>query len=383
MEEHLEIRNFGPIDELVIKDIKSFTIFIGESASGKSTIMKVLAIFRWLYKMTNIRSFLKSYSNLKKSPFRFNFPSYLKQDGLLDYLRDDTFLYYKRGSCEMKYENKKFSIPKGKIPQQELSLEKISYISEKRNIIPDIIDHNVTLNKKEFYLNEVWSDYTEATNVINELDMQFTGVKFIKRRTHSGIKHDIQPVDKDTNYTVKLNDASSGIQSSTPLSLIVEFFSKHYDLVNALNRSVLSYLTSQDMLKDFRGDMNIGDIHNRRVNLFIEEPEISLYPENQIGLVDFLIDKCFISNNKDYDITLMMSTHSPYIVNYLNVLLKRNKKIHIEKDNLAVFRVFEGYIQDLMLNDDTNNAGYVDSRDLSETMETIYNEYVDIENKLQ
>lgn len=39
MEEHLEIRNFGPIDELVIKDIESFTIFIGESASGKSTII--------------------------------------------------------------------------------------------------------------------------------------------------------------------------------------------------------------------------------------------------------------------------------------------------------------------------------------------------------
>ena len=42
MSEYLRIRNFGPIEEIEINNIPSLTILIGESGSGKSTIMKVL-----------------------------------------------------------------------------------------------------------------------------------------------------------------------------------------------------------------------------------------------------------------------------------------------------------------------------------------------------
>ncbi len=41
MNEYLYIENFGPIVEVELKDIRPFTIFIGESGSGKSTVMKV------------------------------------------------------------------------------------------------------------------------------------------------------------------------------------------------------------------------------------------------------------------------------------------------------------------------------------------------------
>ena len=47
MKESILIRNFGPISEVVIEDIKPLTIFIGESGSGKSTVVKVIALFRW------------------------------------------------------------------------------------------------------------------------------------------------------------------------------------------------------------------------------------------------------------------------------------------------------------------------------------------------
>lgn len=68
--EKILIKNFDPIEEVSIQDIRKITVFIGESGSGKSTIMKVVSLFRWIYKMVNIRSFLK-YSGVKKSPFRF------------------------------------------------------------------------------------------------------------------------------------------------------------------------------------------------------------------------------------------------------------------------------------------------------------------------
>ena len=54
MKESITIRNFGPIKEVCIEDLRPLTILIGESGSGKSTILKVVALFRYIYKMLNI-----------------------------------------------------------------------------------------------------------------------------------------------------------------------------------------------------------------------------------------------------------------------------------------------------------------------------------------
>jgi predicted ATPase len=48
--ESLIIKNFGPVKEAEIPDVKPFTFLIGESGSGKSTILKVLAMMRHIYK---------------------------------------------------------------------------------------------------------------------------------------------------------------------------------------------------------------------------------------------------------------------------------------------------------------------------------------------
>ena len=383
MNERLEIRKFGPIDHLVVEDIKPMTVFIGESGCGKSTVMKVLAIFRWIYKMVGIRSYLKDYSGIKKSPFSFNFPYYLKMDGLDSYLNPDTFFSYSRGECSIEFSNKKpkkkFRLVNQHIPQSELSLEKVSYISEKRNLIPDVFNHVLTINKNAFYLNEVWSDYKLASEQIAELDMPFTNVRFLKKRSKQGEKHMIQPISGEEKYLIDIGEASSGIQSSTPLSLIIEYFSHHYDLVKAMNKSVVSYLSEQDSLMEFHSDMNIGDFPFKRVNLFVEEPELSLFPDNQLGLIEYMVDRCFISKTGDYDITMMLSTHSPYIVNYLNVLLHRpTTEVHLDKEQLGVYLIYNGRIQDLMLHKDDSDDIAVDARDLSETMQAIYNEYVEL-----
>lgn len=384
MNEYIEIRNFGPIEHVKIDNIKPFTVFVGESGSGKSTIMKVLAIFRWIYKLVGLRSYMKDYSGIKKSPFRFNFPYYIKLDGLSGYLSSDTYIHYSRGTCSMEYSNSKFKLLKQRIPINELNLEKISYISEKRNLIPDVLNHNLSVNKKAFYLNEVWGDYMQASEQILELYMPYTNVKFLKRKTKQGEKHSIQSIRGNKSYTIDLQEASSGIQSSTPLSLIVEYFSQHYDLIKSMNKSVISYLSEQDNLKDFHSEMNIGDFPFKRVNLFIEEPELSLFPDNQVGLMDYLVDRCFHSKKGEYDMTMMISTHSPYIVNYLNVLLYRSDKdISINKDLLAVYRVYDGEIQDLMMRDDKGKVVAVDTRDLAETMQTIFNEYVGLKRLQQ
>ena len=376
MRENLEIRNFGPIDHIQIDGIKPVTIFIGESGSGKSTIMKILAILRWIYKMVNIRSYLKDYSGVPKSPFRFSFPTYLKMDGLEGYLRPDTYVRYSRGKCEMVYEHSKFKLVYQRIPREELNLEKISFISEKRNLIPDAMAHDLSINRKAFYLNEVWNDYMIATDSISELEMPFTNVRFQSVKNKQGVKHLIKPIGGD-HYSIELKSASSGIQSSTPIALIMEYYSRHYDLVKSMNKSVLSYLSEFEDISLFSSNMTIASFPNKRVNLFIEEPELCLYPDNQVKLVDFLMDRAFYSKTGNYDITLTMSTHSPFVVNYLNVLMLREQG-GINSKDIAVYRVYEGELQNLMMYDSDGNVKSVDTRDLSEAMSDIYREYIQL-----
>ena len=64
MKEYITIKEFGPLKNIENLEIKPFTVLIGESASGKSTLMKVVAMMRYIYKMANIRSYLY-HSNIK------------------------------------------------------------------------------------------------------------------------------------------------------------------------------------------------------------------------------------------------------------------------------------------------------------------------------
>lgn len=50
MKESIIIKNLGPLKEVEISDIKPLTVFIGKSASGKSTIMKIIVLMRYIYK---------------------------------------------------------------------------------------------------------------------------------------------------------------------------------------------------------------------------------------------------------------------------------------------------------------------------------------------
>ncbi|MDE7254661.1 MAG: AAA family ATPase, partial [Helicobacter sp.] len=66
MEERLIIKNFGPIIEAEI-EIKPLIVFIGESGSGKSVIMKTLALCRWIHKKVNFASVINYIESTDKN----------------------------------------------------------------------------------------------------------------------------------------------------------------------------------------------------------------------------------------------------------------------------------------------------------------------------
>ena len=74
MKEYITIRNFGPLKDIEALEIKPFTFLIGESASGKSTLMKIIGMMR--YVQNGEHSFLSSaFKN-----FKISFPIEVKFD---------------------------------------------------------------------------------------------------------------------------------------------------------------------------------------------------------------------------------------------------------------------------------------------------------------
>lgn len=385
MKETIHIKNLGPIKDVFIEDIRPLTVFIGESGSGKSTIMKAIALFRWLYKMQNMRSYLKQ-SRVSKSPFRFRMDTYFKNCGFEEYLKDHPEITYTvEGSnghtYTLKYVNHKLlgTGDKDLIHIQDLSYHKLSFISETRNIIPLWAERGASLTGGYlgFYFHEVYNDFDKAANHIKDLDIGYLNLKLSVKKQQSSKRYFIQSPDK--SYELTLKNSSSGTQNAIPVSLIAAHFARHFDFEEAFNRSLLNFLSKTDKLTDFKPVRNLGDI-KKKLFIHIEEPELSLYPEAQCQLISDLISKCFVTNMNSID--LMFSTHSPYIINHLNLLIKAfdcNQLIDgakIQFERMAVYQVEDGKIINLVV----KNQRLINTNALSDTINHIYDKYNELES---
>lgn len=364
MNEYILIQNFGPLKRIELKNISPFTVFIGESGSGKSTIMKVLCLFRWIYKKICIRSYLRN-SGIARSPFRFQFEQLKRLNGLDSFFYADTEIIYRRGNNEISYKNGKLNSDII-IKNEEISLDKISFISDKRNVIPELLAKNASVDKS-FYLNETWNDFSQAVKDFSDIDIPYLGVKLAKKKVQNGFKFYIVG-NNENNYQVDFEDSSSGMQNVAPLITIMNYFVNNYDLIQSFNRAIFSVLSENDLLSKFKSEQDIGKVNYKNLFFHIEEPELSLYPESQLQLMEHLIGLCFKTDKKVFKTGCMITTHSPYIINYLNLLIK--KQI-IDFKNVNVYQVLDGYILDLM----RSSEQIVDTRLLSEPISSIYEDY--------
>jgi energy-coupling factor transporter ATP-binding protein EcfA2 len=382
MKEYITIKNFGPLTNIQNLEIKQFTLLIGESASGKSTLMKVVAMMRYLYKMANIRSYLNR-SNIAKSPFRIRLDSMMKRQGMSKMFSKDSVIVYSvvmndERQYDIRIENgvlKKTEI----IEKKHLIFCKDSYISENRNIIPTWTqtswkNKGATLG---FYFHETNDDFGRASEGDKELVMDFVGMKMII--THpkgKPTRYQIVPTDNH-HAPIELTEASSGIQTSAPLALIVDYFARGFSFKDAFNRSVMSYLFEMDDLSKFKAATEPTTLP-KVVDIHIEEPELSLFPDAQCKLIERIFNTALHAEG-DRALNIMLATHSPYILNYLNIVLNQTQegKARLTPANLAVYRIYEGTTQNLVAKDD-KGRDIVDSYDLAEMMSKIYNEFIQL-----
>lgn len=370
--ESLRIKYFGPIKDVNLEEVMPFAFFIGESGSGKSTILKVLALMRHMYKQLNLRSYLKL-GNVIDKTIDLSMGEYLRNGGMSDYISEKTELSYTKGDCEIVYTAKGLKGTRKVISAADLSLEKISFLSDKRATIASLLANNSDGSALGFYLLETFKDFKEAAEQIKKIEMPFLNVRYYEQKSMNGARQFYIGNMEDT-YGIHFEDASSGIQTMTPLTLIAEYYSKYFDIVKESNRSIVDLLGRNDSLASFKHDMNVGDITNRCIHLIIEEPELSLFPKAQRSSINMLVRKCINANTR---MTLAIATHSPYIINHLNLLLKaHDKKVLIEGASLdysrtGVYIVEDGYLRDMKV----QNAHLVNTDYLSDDINAIYDEY--------
>lgn len=388
MKESIIIKNFGPLKEVEIDDIKPLTVFIGKSAGGKSIIMKVIVLMRYIYKMVNIRSYLKN-AKITRSPFKLRFNSLL-HDGLKGMITAQTEIYYtveiNGNKYTLKYTNRGLQSDIN-IPDKDLIFFKEAYVSEMRSLIPIWASKAVSVKGENlgFFFHETFNDFNDATDVIKEQKLEYLNLKMKVRKSGNRPKlFTIESLQNDA-VPIELRYASSGIQTSAPLVAIVHYFAQEFSFKDAFQRSVLNYLYKQDLLTKFTPGINRNKL-GKYVHIHIEEVELSLAPEDQRAFMSNLVEEVFHKNKKDRKLGLMVSTHSPYIVNHLNVLLRagyfekaRENYPFLEKDDIAVYRVNEGKIISLMATDNDTGEYVINALDMSDTMERIFEEYESME----
>lgn len=389
MKESILIQNIGPLREVYIEDIKTITLLIGESASGKSTLLKVLILMRYLYKMLNIRTYLK-HAKISTSPFRLRIDKLLS-DELKEALNGQSVIEYKVQMGEREYcirhdgsqrGNKKWQLVK-QIAPQDLIFFKEAFVAETRNLIPQWQARGSSVRGKalDFYFQETFDDFMAATAAISEQKLGHLGFTMSVRRTTNGKQIYIAPQD-NRHAPIKLQHASSGIQNSASLLTNVRYFSREFSFQDAFKRSVLHYLLESDKLAKFSPSIEWKDLP-KHIHIHIEEPEISLYPEAQRALLDEMVrEVCHRPHEDGRQVGVMMATHSPYLLNQLNVLLEasyheegRAQHPYLKAEEVAVYHLVDGEARSLMGTDDETGRAVIETYLLSETMQDIADSY--------
>lgn len=395
--EHLYLKNFGPIKEMDI-DLKPLMVFIGESGSGKSAILKLLSLLRWVHKQNNLRTyFVKSSIAKKKSDYsRLKSDNLLKTSGLNELVRKDTEISFQIG--DTLYESK------GKIPTDtklngELTLDKIAFISENRGVLPDIYANKIPRSfKLPYYLQDTYDNFLTAFEQLDkkEFFIESTDLILFQKK---GILPQFFIKDKGNTFEMKFENSSSGTKTVLFPEIIVSYLTQKYDFKDVLARGFNDFLMNRiqqmQQLGEMTTNINLDKFSGRKLSIFIEEPELSLFPSAQRRLLNRLVRDCFTENKQENSVTnLAFATHSPYILTSLNNLLlagetaklteKRalvsqvvSEEYWLTAEQVGAYAIENGKVNNIIEGDNLIDGAYLDS--ISDEISSEFSSILDIE----
>ena len=400
------IKNVGPIRQVDIK-LNRFNFFIGPQSSGKSTVAKILSSCMWLEK--EVLTTLNDKVLADGAAFVRLVESFHKIEG---YFEDGSFVQYDTDCISIMYSDKDIKITRKK--NEDYRREKICYIPAERNMVtlPELQGFEFGHTNIRSFLFD-WFNAREFFVVGNKTDVLNLGVKYYYDSEQSKIKDRIEHVNGRT-YQIALSSASSGLQSLTPLLVMLQYYTDEYfrsyneklsfDADTKLKKTINTLLNELNKIKEMPNykdeerarlaqevniqsftdtlekqllDLKILSFFSRlmvphRSSFIIEEPEQNLYPSTQMDLLDLVVERC--NGERKHHCTI--TTHSPYILNQLNLLVKRfdvgaTDCAALNWEEISVWAVKDGEVRDLKV----RNAHLINPEYLSEPLDRIYEEY--------
>lgn len=333
----LTINNFGPVSNAEL-DLKAVNLFIGEQSVGKSTIAKLITIVTDILSLTLV---IRAGHN--------GWMDQLRAYGLDIYGEDDYHIKYEwenqgvRLLMTITKTEVVTSMTKGEttiadpaeITKELVQLKPIFHQEEYVNQIIAALDATEGPEPKEawsslqnLFLNSIYipaersffscfSKALPALNLVNEsipryllrFSLDYQNAKSVYSRFDTSLLNVTYEydgsgdffIDHSSGHRYLLSYASSGIQSTMPLLLVIEY---------AVNKREYS-------------------------SFVIEEPETNLFPNKQVELLRHILKT--VRGGRSLTIT----THSPYLLSALNnslfagLLLKRfGEKVDKEISNV-------------------------------------------------
>lgn len=412
---HLIIKNVGPVKDIDI-ELKRFNVIIGPQSSGKSTVAKILSTCEWVEK--EVATTRDEYAVGNRENFKELVESFHKIEGYFDSSKE-SYIYYETDFVTLIYDESNFQVNLKK--NADYYRQKICYIPSERNMVT-----LSELNGFEFRMTNLrsflfdWYRAREFYDPKNKVDILGLGVKYYYDKKLKSNNDRVQHINGET-YDISLSNSSSGLQSLAPLVVMFQYYTeqyyKEYDfkssfeqetklkkMRNAMVREVVLALYKPgykeeeipSLVKEFNEKLHMGDSQaleifskydeacNRlmiptRTTFIVEEPEQNLYPFTQVSLLDNMVSLC--SSMHEHGCTL--TTHSPFILNYLNVLIMRyykqiEDKASINPSNLAVYAMQGGRMVNMMQTNASTGMISVNAEDLIEAMRNMYSEYIEL-----
>ena len=215
----IAIRNIGPIKEVKEIYLNKINVFMGLQSSGKSTIAKIISFCTWVEKDVATSQSLSEYQE-NKTYFRERLESFHKIKG---YFNWDSYIHYKSEVIDIVWENEECSICW--VDKYAYKRSKIAYIPSERNmvILPEARKSEFgNTNIRSFLFD--WFESRKKYSNENNLSVLNLGVNYyyVEGSEEDHIKGNVN----NTEYDILLSNASSGVQSITPLIAMIEYLTK-------------------------------------------------------------------------------------------------------------------------------------------------------------
>lgn len=423
---HLIIKNLGPIKDIDIT-LNRFNFFIGPQSSGKSSVAKVLSTCEWIEK--EVATSVNPNCIGSGEDFRNLIEEFHKMNEYFDKPLSTTILY-ESDIVRISYDNKELHVDL--LDDSKYQRQKISYIPSERNMVtlPELDGFEFKNTNLKSFLFDWWTarDSFDSANKMNILDL---GYSYYYDKDRKDNKDRIQHAN-GVSYDISLSNSSSGLQSVTPLVVMLQYYSSlyfdNYDAkssfkdetklqrtrIELIARHILSKLYPDykqrplgDMVKEVnerlhRLDPEVIDLFQEyekafkrlqipiRTSFIIEEPEQNLFPDTQVRLLQSIIRLCLAAKENRCTIT----THSPYMLYALNNCMLASlvsdeldedtrsgletARVAINPKLVSVWSIKEGYICNER---DERNVTIQDARGLirknyfNEIMRKVMNEF--------